>query len=166
MAGRKRIVFFTWRWVLRRFEDVVIELDRRGHEVVIAFPRGLQRSLPKGIHGLPNVRRAVYNEMSGPEVARAVALLRHARDYAWYLAPEHAVASHNRRRALNYLVRSASGWTREADPDWPDPIIDVDEETRASVHASLETLEGLIPPDPGVVSFLQREQPDAVLVSP
>lgn len=166
MAQRKRIVFFTWRWVLRRFENVVGELSARGHEVVIAFPRGLQKSLPKRTHDLDHVRRAVYDEISDPEVGRALALLRHARDYAWYLAPEHAVAAHNRRRALTYLVRSASGWTREADPAWPDPVISVDEELRASVAASLETLEQLIPPDPGVVSFLRRERPDVVLVSP
>jgi hypothetical protein len=166
MAQRKRIVFFTWRWVLRRFENVVVELAGRGHEIVVAFPRGLQRSLPEGIHGVAGVRRAVYDEVSDPEVGRALALLRHARDYTWYLSPEHAVAAHNRRRALNYLVRSASGWTREADPAWPDPVLSVDEEIRGSVAASLETLEELIPPDPGVVSFLRRERPDAVLVSP
>ena len=85
VARPKRIVFFTWRWVLRRFENVIVELADRGHEVVIAFPRGLQRSLPGGIHGLPNVTRAVYDELSDPDVGRAVALLRHARDYAWYL---------------------------------------------------------------------------------
>ena len=166
MARRKRILFFTWRWVLRRFGNVVAELDARGHEVVIAFPRGLQRSLPEGIHDLHRVRRAVYDEVSDTEVGRALALLRHSRDYAWYLSPEHAVAAHNRRRALNYLVRSASAWTREADPAWPDPPLALDEEVRASVAASLETLERLIPPDPGVVAFMRREQPDAVLVSP
>jgi hypothetical protein len=166
VAGRKRIVFFTWRWVLRRFEGVVAELAGRGHEVVIAFPRGLQRSLPGSIHDLRNVRRAVYDEVSDPDTGRALALLRHARDYTWYLAPDHAAAAHNRRRALTYLVRSASNRTREADPAWPDPIVSLDEDVRAALASSLETLERLVPPDPGIVSFIRRERPDVVLVSP
>jgi hypothetical protein len=166
VARRKRIVFFTWRWVLRRFGNVVAELDRRGHEVVIAFPRGLQRSLPEGIHGLPHVSRAVYDEVSDPELGRALALLRHARDYAWYLSPDQAVAKHNRRRALGYLVRSASGGTLEADPSWPDPVLSLDEEVRTALAGALDVLERQLPPDPGVVAFMRRERPDAVLVSP
>lgn len=166
MAKRKRIVFFTWRWVLRRFENVVVELADRGHEIVIAFPRGIQRSLPKGVHDLPNVTRAVYDEVADPDVGRALGLLRHARDYAWYVSPQQAAAVHNRRRALAYLVRSISGGTREPDPAWPDPLLSLDESTRVSLDASLATLESLVPPDPGVLEFMRRQRPDAVVVSP
>jgi hypothetical protein len=45
-------------------------------------------------------------------------------------------------------------------------VITVDDDVRASVAASLEMLEQLIPPDPGIISFLRRERPDVVLVSP
>src|SRR3954469_3394783 len=128
MEQPRRILFFTWRWVLRRFVSVVTELAARGHEVVVVFPGGEERSLPGELHGIAGVRRTAYEQVSDPDLGRAIALLRHVRDYAWYLSPEQAVAGHNRRRALGYLVRSATSGASEADPAWPDPVVEVGEE--------------------------------------
>src|SRR5947207_2874914 len=151
MARPRRILFFTWRWVLRRFAGVVTELADRGHEVVIVFPGGDERSLPRGLHGVDGVRRTAYAQVSDPHLGRAIALLRHARDYAWYLSPEQAVASHNRRRALSYLVRSATAGASEADPSWPDPALAIGDEDRRALVDALDLLEQRLPPDPGVV---------------
>src|SRR5438105_2458385 len=53
---RRRILFFTRRWVLRRFVSAVAELERRGHEVVVVFARGHERSLPGELR-LPGISR-------------------------------------------------------------------------------------------------------------
>jgi hypothetical protein len=161
-----RILFFTWRWALRRFEDVIAELAGDGHEVVIVSRRGDKRPLPKVLREYPLVTRAVYDEVSDPEFGRAIAVLRHLRDYAWYLSPEQEVASFNRRRALDSLLRSATGGTGESDPSWPDPVLAFEPEQQAALSDALGELDSRIPPDPGVVEFIRAHQPDVVLVSP
>jgi hypothetical protein len=163
--GRKRIVFFTRRWVLRRFAGALAELERRGHEVVIAFASGQQRSLPRELR-LPGVRKASYDAVSDAGAGRAAALLRHSRDYLWYLAPEQAVGSHNRRRALAFLVRSAFDGRTDVDPTWPDPVVNLGEDDRTALEEALALLEHRLPADPAVVEFLREQRPDVVLVSP
>jgi hypothetical protein len=162
---RRRILFFTRRWILRRFVSAIGELDRRGHEVVVAYARGQQKPLPAELR-LPGVSRRSYDEFEDPATARAVALLRHTRDYLWYLTPEQEVGSHNRRRALGHLVRTASAGARDAEPSWPDPVLALGEDDRAALDAALGHLERRLPADPAVVSFLREQRPDAVLVSP
>ena len=165
MARRRRILFFTRRWILRRFATTIAELERRGHEVVIAAPRGQQRSLPQELRR-PGITNASYDEISDPEAGRALALLRQTRDYLWYLGPEQEVGSHNRRRALEHLVRSASAGRTGADPAWPDPVVDLAEDDRVMLDEALGLLETRLQPDEGVVEFLRRHRPDAVLVTP
>jgi hypothetical protein len=158
-------MFFTRRWVLRRFEDVLVELANEGHEIVVGGPNGDSRTLPKRLRNA-GVRREPYDEAVTPERGYAVALLRHARDYLWYLQPEQQVGSFTRRRALNWLVDSATAGSRGADPSWPDPIVSLSDEDRLLLDEQLAALEARIPPDPGVLDLVRREKPDAVLVSP
>ena len=86
MPGRgpqpTRILFFTWRSLLRRFVDTVVELADASHEVVIASPSQMPLKLPKRLRSSPRVRLAVYDEVSDPEYGRAIATLRQTRDYA------------------------------------------------------------------------------------
>jgi hypothetical protein len=112
------------------------------------------------------VTKASYDEISDPELGRSVALLRQARDYLWYLSPEQEVGSHNRKRALNHLVRSATDGRKDADPDWPDPLVDIADTDRVTLDDALARLEGALRPDDGLVEFLRRQRPDAVLVTP
>src|SRR5438876_2763329 len=160
---RMRILFFTWRWALRRFEDVIAELAADGHEIVIVSRRGDKRAVPKALREYPLVTRAVYDEVSDPEFGRAIAFLRHLRDYAWYLSPQQEVASFNRRRALDSLLRSATGGLRESDPSWPDPVVTLHPEQQTALSDALGELDGRIPPDPGVVEFIRAHHPDVVL---
>src|SRR5207302_7698141 len=76
-----RVLFFTWRSSLRRFVDMAIELDRLGHDVVIAYPSTRRQALPKPLRKASAARLAVYDESSRPELGRAIAVLRQARDY-------------------------------------------------------------------------------------
>jgi hypothetical protein len=161
-----RILFFTWRWALRRFEDTVAELAGDGHEVVIVYRRGDRRPLPKALREYPLVTRAVYDEVSDPEFGRAIGLLRHLRDYAWYLSPQQEVGSFNRRRALDSLLRSATAGAVQADPSWPDPVVELEPEQQSALSDALAELDRCIPPDPKVVDFIRTHRPDVVLVSP
>jgi hypothetical protein len=160
-----RILFFTWRAVLRRYGDVVKELVHGGHEVVIASPAQVHRRLPGELREL-QVRDFGYEEMSDPERGRAIRLLRNTRDYLWYLSPEQEAASFNRRHALDRLIRGVTAGDRGGDRSWPDPIVQPDPEVRITLDAAFATLERQIPCDPGIVELIRRQDPDVVLVSP
>jgi hypothetical protein len=160
-----KILFFTWRWALRRFEETSIELARMGHDVVIVQRRDDRRALPKILSGFPGITRAVYDDESDPALIQSIRLLRHMRDYAWYLSEEQAVGSFNRRRALDSLMQSATGG-RGGDPGWPDPVVSLAPEEQVTLSDTLADIDRRIPPDPGVVEFIRRHEPDLVLVSP
>ena len=161
-----RLLFFTWPSILRRYSDVVTELTHDGHDVVIACPAQKHGKLPKELRGLPGVRIVAYDEVSDPMSGRAIELLRNTRDYIWYMSPEQRIASFNRRQALDRLVQGVTAGDRRADPAWPDPIVALGSDERASLDGALVELELRIPPDGGIVDFIRTHRPDAVLVSP
>jgi hypothetical protein len=161
-----RILFFTWRSTLRRFVDVVSELSARGCEVVVAAPAQKARALPRELAGVAGVEAVSYPEVADERAGQALALLRHVRDYVWYLSPEQRTASFNRGRALERLVRTASGGRRQVDPSWPDPLVELPPGDRATIDAALGAIDARIRPDPGVVELIRSQRPDAVLVSP
>ena len=156
------ILFFTVRWVLRHFDDVVVDLAERGHDVVIAMPR---HRLPKRLRAHPRITRVKYNESPDLDRAHALDLLRRTRDYAWYLSAEQEVGTFNRRRALNALVETASGDIRGADPSGPIPLSDFPP-THRYIDAALGDIDGRIPADPRIVELIRGLGPDVVLVSP
>ena len=158
-----RAHFFTWRYTLRRFVGVGRALVDAGHDVVVAVPRDRKQKLPA------RLRRAAieaYDEVSEPTLGEGLALIRQARDYAWYLSPEQRVASFNRRRALQNLLQTASGGAVHANPDWPDPALDVEPGCAAALDRTLGALDKWIPADTGVRRFLEEQAPDVVLISP
>src|SRR6185312_11423725 len=159
-----RILVFTKLLTVGRIVGVVEELAGRGHDVVLAFAeRERERPHPDALLSAP---ASIEYHAEVDEVARgrALNLLRRARDYAWYLEPAHAVASFNRKRALDRLVRAAGG--RGADPSWPDPVVDLDAEVVSRLGERLDELERRMPPDPAVLRFLDAVEPDVVLASP
>ena len=160
-----RILFSTWRSVLRRYGDMVKELVEAGHEVVIASPAHVHRRLPAELRDL-RLQNIAYDEMSDPERGRAIRFLRNARDYLWYLSPEQQIASFNRRQALDRLIRGVTAGQGRADPSWPDPLLQLDPEARISLDTALGAVERQIPCDPGIVELIRGERPDVVLVSP
>ena len=161
-----RILFFTWRSVLRRFVGVVGELAAEGHEVVVMSPSHKARALPGPLAKHPGVRLVSYDEISDAGFGRAIATLRQTRDYAWYLSPEQRVASFSRRHALDRLVKVATAGALGADPAWPDPVLELDTDDLLAVGDALAQLERRIPPDPGIVELIRAERADLVLVSP
>jgi hypothetical protein len=163
-----RIVLFTKLLTVGRFVDLVVELAGRGAEVVVASPAGERsRPVPETLLAMPGVRLERYAEFEDDSFRRAVDLMRRTRDYCWYLQPKHRVATFNRHRALERLLRAASGGsTGSVDPDWQDPPIAIDASVRERVEGALADLEALLPPDVGVVRYLASLDPDVVLVTP
>ena len=160
-------MFFTRRWVLRRFEDVLVELAARG---------------PRDRHRRPERRLADAAEAAArARASGASRTTRRSRSSAatrWRSSvtpattsgtcrPEQQVGSFTRRRALNWLVDSADGRTRGR-PTRPGPTRSSawPKADRLALDAHLAALEDRIPPDPGVLELVRRVKPDAVLVSP
>src|SRR4051812_45922744 len=97
-----RILFFTKLLTLPPFVDLMLELAERGAEIVVALTANeRERTVDPALLASPAIRFERYEEFTDEQAARSRELLRRARDYCWYLAPEHAVASFNRKRALN-----------------------------------------------------------------
>ena len=163
-----RVVLFTKLLTVERFVDLALELADRGADVVVATPRDeRERPVPDELLAAPGVRLERYAELEDESARPALDLLRRARDYLWYLRPEHRVGTFNRRRALDRLLQAASGGSiRSADPEWADPPLAIDPVLREQVDASLAQLEELLPPDAGIVRYLAELDPDVVLVTP
>ncbi|HEY7690869.1 MAG TPA: hypothetical protein VH816_00870 [Gaiellaceae bacterium] len=161
-----RILVFTKLLTVGRFLGVVDELASRGHDVVLAFAeRERQRPHPEDLLSAPASIR-YYVPFADDARRRSLDLLQRARDYAWYLEPAHEVASFSRRRALERLVRAASGHRRGADPSWPDPVVALEPDLVARLGELLDELERQVPADPGVVRFVAEQEPDVVLATP
>src|SRR5207302_9632369 len=85
-VGAMHILFFTSRPEIRHFIGAVQLLAAEGHEVVIASPRKRRgKRLPRPLRETERVRLDEYDEVSHERFGEAILLLRHARNYAWYL---------------------------------------------------------------------------------
>jgi hypothetical protein len=161
-----RTLFFTKLLTLPAFVDLVLDLTERGVEVVIASPSNeREREIDPAILASAAVSFIRYDELTDETVGGAAELVRRARDYCWYLGPEHEVASYNRRRALDRFVEVAFRLKR-APASWPDPIVDLQPKTQARLEELLGAIEDELPPDAGIVRLIDSYRPDSLLVTP
>src|SRR5262245_8261179 len=160
-----RIILFTKAHTVGRFVDLVLELAGRGTEVVVAMPaRDWQRPIPEVLVTTTGVRRESYKEFATRSCLRSMSLLRRTRDYVWYLRPEHGVATFNRKRALDGLLKACL--KTRPNPSWPDPALGLDPAVQSRIETMLAELESHIPADAGILRFLAELEPDGVLVTP
>lgn len=144
---------------LRNYGEVIAELARRGHDITLAF------SAPRA--GDPDVVAEAFG--ASPQIAvvdlpaptgwwwAAADPIRALRDYAHYLAPAFDDAPRLVARASDRVPaigRTIMGG-RGASP-----------KRRARNDRMLDGIERSIPPDPGIMDWLQPLSPDAVLVTP
>jgi hypothetical protein len=161
-----RVLFFTKLLTLPPFAGLVVELAARGVDVTVATPSNERaRDVPEALLSSPGVRFERYDEFADEEPARAVELLRRARDYCWYLGPEHRVATFNRRRALDRFAEVALARSR-APKTWPDPLVQLDPDVQAGLEGLLGELEARLEPEPAIVELIAERRPDVVLVTP
>jgi hypothetical protein len=161
-----RALFFTKLLTLPPFVDVVLELAERGVEVVIASPEHeRERAIEPALLGSPAVSFIRYDELADQKTGRAAELVRRARDYCWYLRPEHEIATYNRRRALDRFVEVAFHFKRTP-ASWPNPLIPLDAKQQVRLEELLAVIERELPPDPGIARLIDSYRPDSILVTP
>jgi hypothetical protein len=156
-----RFLFVLRESVLKVFEAPIRSLCEGGDEVVamVEAPRELGwlvERLETDVPGL-TIRTAGADEEESTEVALEAAL-RVWTDYLRFFEPELETATEYRRqrgRALPDGLRTDTDWLAGESP-----------ELRRALAAGLRAVERTMPVPPEVTALLERERPDAVLVSP
>ena len=153
---RRVLVVLNETGYFRLYGPTILELERRGWDVVLAFDRPGKRGgveIPAGAG--PRVRSAGAIPDAG--TTGAVAALRGALDYARYLEPAFGQAEYLRRRSERTLPPAFAWLTRV--PRLP----------RAIVSAAIRLVrlaERVLPAHPATRRFLEGVAPDLVFVSP
>ena len=141
----------------RLYGSMIVELGRRGWEVLLAFDRpgkrGDVKQVPDG--AAENVRSLGALPVAGRD--GALAALRAGVDYLRYLEPSFAEASYLRDRSARRLPPSM-GWLRRIGrlPRW----------VVSAAIAGARAVEAAIPADAAVRRFVRDQAPDLVFVSP
>lgn len=145
---------------LRNFESTLVELARRGHDLVMAADR------PEQVGGEAMVRRiaeqyaTVRVEWSPPRADRAwhafAAEVRLALDHLRYLDPMYADAPRLRERS------------EARRPAWLDRLIGTRPSARRRTRVArlLSLVEDAMPVPAEYLDWLRRERPDAVVLTP
>lgn len=159
MSGEqaRMLVALSETGYFRLYGSTILEMERRGWDVLLAFDRPQKRGevaqIPAG------AGRRVRSLGAVPDVARTgpMAALRTALDYLRYLEPRFAGAAYLRRRSES-LVPAGFAWMTRL-PGVPRPVV-------SAVVALFRALERLVPPDDEIRRFLAGAAPDVVFVSP
>ena len=146
---------------LRFYDETVLELARRGHDVRLAV-HAVREGKPVRLDAILRAEARVTSAGLVPErtdawvgLARAV---RGTMDFVRYLHPRLADTPRLRAR----VKRQALPWTLQ----WLDYVRVLPAGLVDALMRGLASIERAIPPDPALVSFLRNEAPDVVLVSP
>lgn len=153
--SRRRILFvLNEPGYFRMYGSTIVELSRRGWEVLLAFDDPDKRggSVPRGA----GVR--VQSLGALPDgVSLTLLKARAALDYLRYLEPAFAHARYLRRRSARHLPASCRFLTRVRGlPRWMVSLL-------IGAH---RIAERAAPARAGVVDFVRRARPDAIFVSP
>jgi hypothetical protein len=142
----------------RHFENVILELARRGHWITLGAAR--KRKRPLKLTGTLHAEKRIdvaacpVHRIDGWEpYARP---LRQARDYMRFLHPDYNSTAKLTARAAEY---APPGWASFA----------ASEKGRRRQHVvrkALELAETLVPSDPYFELFIRSEEPDLLLVTP
>jgi hypothetical protein len=158
-SGRRILVVLHEPGYFRMYGSMIVELDRRGWEVLLAFDnpgkRGGARQTPPhtssrtvSLGGVP---------ISAAAAERPIARLRGAFDYARYLEPAFADADYLRHRAVKSL------------PDGYERLTKVGRVPRVVMTAAIRAMRALercTAVDPAVLEFVRDAAARAVFVSP
>jgi len=146
---------------LRFYDETVLELARRGHEVRLAV-QAVREAKPVRLDMVLRADGRVTSAGMVPErtdgwigLARAV---RGTMDFLRYLHPRLAQAPLLRAR----VKRQALPWTLQ----WLDRVPALSPGLVNALMRALASVERAIPPSPAIARFLGSEAPDVVLVSP
>jgi hypothetical protein len=157
-------VFHGVSYHLRYYEDVLAELARRGHHIVLSTPSDRTSKAPPALRGSRHVALASYPAARADGLDETIRLLRTARDYARYLTPALSGAYANRMRALERLRQAAgncgfgAALLERVETASPEP------EDIAALERFFRDAESMIPPDSGLQEFMRANRLDVVIV--
>ncbi len=158
-----RFLVFYKASLLRHFGTALEALATEGHEIVLASPHvPVTLKLPGELARHPTI--SIVRDETSRSKNPGLLLLRSARNVARYFDPQLESAHANRERAWRRLVAIAS---QESRPEIPEaPWFDLNDTERRAISRAFAAIEDLVPPEVSALDFLQRHQPDAVLVTP
>lgn len=141
----------------RMYGSTIVELSRRGWEVLLAFEKPERRGdvplVPPGAHA--GVRFVGATPRAGHE--GWLAALRFGLDYLRYLEPRFAGAVYLRQRAAERLPPRLQ---------WLQRLHGVPRWVVGAAIRWMRALEAVVPADPRVGDFVRSHAPDVVFVSP
>ena len=142
----------------RHFENVIVELARRGHWVTLAAARKRKKPLKAtgSFHAEKRIDAVPCPVHRLDEWERYARPLRQARDYLRFLDPEYGSAAKLFARAAQYAPPGWSGFLERA------PV----RRRWKLIRRGLEVAETLMPTDRYFESFIRSEEPDLMLVTP
>jgi hypothetical protein len=142
----------------RHFENVIEELSRRGHSIVVTAAHKRNKPLKLGAFSDNKSVDVVSNPVRRlDEWEPFVRPLRQARDYMRFLEPGYANAAKLAERARIY---APPGWAERFGPKG------LLHRRRALVKRALELVEDVVPSERYYELFIQSHAPDVVLVTP
>ncbi len=157
-------VFHNKPYYLRYYETALRALLDRGNHLVLAAPdRFAQVKAPPSLRGCSGISTALYPRVRADGLDHAVEIVRIARDAARYLAPELREASGSKELAFRRLARVVSAETLSLSALGRLPELERAAEEK-TLDRLFEELERLIPPDEGILRFVQSQQLDLVVV--
>ena len=154
--GRRALFVLYEPGYYRFYGGTIVEMERRGWDVVLAFDRPNKRGkeLRTPVGAGPGVRSA--GALPG-HVTRPAATLRLTLDYLRYLEPAYRHAIYLRRRTGKRLPKRLRFLTRL--PALPRPII-------TAAIALGRVAERVFPVDRAVLDFVRGLEVDVIVVSP
>ena len=142
----------------RHFENVIQELSRRGHSIVLTAAHKRNKPLKLGVFRDDTSVDVMANPVRRLDAWEPyVRSLRQARDYLRFLDPSYANAAKLAERARVY---APAGW---ADRFGPNGSL---RRRWRLARAALELAEDLVPSEPYYEMFIRSHAPDVVLVTP
>ena len=157
-------VFHNKPYYLRHYETTLCALLERGHHLVLARPDRFERvKVPTSLRRSEwGVSTALYPHTRGDGLDRTVEIVRTARDAARYLTPELRTAHASRQRAFEHLFRAVFAGSRPLAALGKLPLIECTPHEQLALRRLFDDLERLIPPDEGMVRFIQEQRLDLV----
>jgi hypothetical protein len=139
----------------RLYGSMIIELGRRGVDVLLAFDKPDKRGAPQVPAGAgPRVRSiGALPSVDDTRLAPWRAIV----DYVRYLDTPFRDAGYLRRRSEKWLPEGAQWLTRMS--SLPRAVV-------GAAIGGMRLLERMVPPDPRMTTFVQDAAPDLVFVSP
>ncbi len=158
MTGRRRgriLVVLHEPGYFRLYGSTIVELGRRGFDVLLAFDKPDKRGAPQVPEGAgPQVQSiGALPAVDDTRLARWRAIV----DYVRYLDAPFRGAGYLRRRSEKWLPQGARWLTRV--PALPRAVV-------GAAIGGMRVLERLVPPDPRMTAFVRDAAPDLVFVSP